>query len=71
MECLVYFTYFSSNIAANEFHEKETRTRDKPESGYLVFCVCLFGLRPVSCVPNVASVSGLSILNYHFGFIEL
>jgi hypothetical protein len=23
---------------------------------------------PVSCIRNVASVPGLSILNYHFGF---
>ena len=31
---------------------------------FLVSCVvfyCLVGLRPVPCVPNVASVSGLSI----------
>jgi len=31
-------------------------------------CVVYF-LRPVSCVPNVASVSGLSILDCSFGFI--
>ena len=28
-------------------------------------CVCIFFcLRPVSCVPNVVSVSGLSVVNY-------
>jgi hypothetical protein len=40
----------------------------------LVFCVllCVFFvyLRSVSCVPNVASVSGLSILDRPFGFLE-
>ena len=38
----------------------------------LVFCVLLFFFchRPVSCVPNVASVSGLSILDCHFGFLK-
>jgi hypothetical protein len=30
-------------------------------------CVCF---RPVSCVPNVASVSGLFILDYPFGFLQ-
>jgi hypothetical protein len=30
---------------------------------------CLVCLRPVSCTPNVASVSGLSILDYSFGFL--
>ena len=38
----------------------------------LVFCVgffCFVCLRPVSCVPNVASVSGLSILDCPFGFL--
>jgi len=41
----------------------------------LVFCVvlcfcALFVLPPVFCVPNVASVSGLSILDYPLGFLE-
>ena len=51
---------------------------------FLVFCVVFFGevrvahllsflccvcLRSVSCVPNVASVSGLSILDCPFGFL--
>ena len=37
---------------------------------FLVFCVfCFVCLRPVSCVPNVASVSGLSILDFPFGFL--
>ena len=44
----------------------------------LVFVLCLVYpmlsmsldcLRPVSCVPNVADVSGLSILYYSFGFL--
>ena len=39
----------------------------------LVFCVVLFRLlvylRPVSFVPNVASFSGLSILDFPFGFL--
>jgi len=30
---------------------------------------CIFCLRPVSCVPNVAHVSGLLILDYRFGFL--
>ena len=37
----------------------------------LVFCVvifCFVCLRPVSCVPNVASLSGLSILDCLIGF---
>ena len=43
---------------------------------FIFFCVvlCLFfcfvRLRPVFCVPNVASVSGLSILDCPFGFLE-
>jgi len=47
---------------------------------FLVFCVVLcfcvlyfvlcFVRRPVYCVPTVASVSGLSILDCHFGFIK-
>ena len=35
-----------------------------------LFCISSFVcLRPVSCVPNVATVSGLSILNCPFGFL--
>ena len=43
--------------------------------GFFVFClflfVCLFFfyLRPVACVPNVASSSGLAILDCLFGFL--
>ena len=33
------------------------------------FLCCAFFLRPVYCVPNVSDVSGLSILNCHFGFL--
>jgi hypothetical protein len=32
--------------------------------------ICFVCLRPVSCVPNVTSVSGLSILDCHFGVRE-
>ena len=35
---------------------------------YVVF-LCFVCRRPVSCVPNVASVSGLSILDCPFGFL--
>ena len=34
----------------------------------LCFCEFFFGLPPVSCVPNVSSVSGLPILDCPFGF---
>ena len=35
---------------------------------YNIYCVfILVYLRLVSCVPNAASFSGLSILDYHFG----
>jgi hypothetical protein len=34
--------------------------------GLFIF-VCL---RTVSCVPNVSSVSGLSIIDYPFGFLK-
>jgi hypothetical protein len=42
---------------------------------FLVFCVvmCVFAyfcLRPLSGVPNVASVSGLSIFDCPFGFLQ-
>ena len=30
---------------------------------------CFVGLRPVSCVLNIANVSGLSIFDYLFGFL--
>ena len=30
---------------------------------------CFVGLHPVSCVPKDASASGLSILDFHFGFL--
>ena len=36
------------------------------------FLFCVFGfvcLRPVSYAPNVASISGLSILDFLFGFL--
>jgi hypothetical protein len=36
------------------------------------FLCCVFNfvcLRPVSCVPNIASFSGLSILDFPFGFL--
>ena len=34
-------------------------------------CSFLWGFfRPVSCLPNVASVSGLSIIDCHFGFLQ-
>jgi hypothetical protein len=36
---------------------------------YLRSVLCFVCLRPVSCVPNVASVSGLSILDFFFGFL--
>ena len=42
---------------------------------FLFFFVCLFVclfffyLRPVACVPNVASSSGLAILDCLFGFL--
>jgi hypothetical protein len=35
---------------------------------YIVF-LCFVSLRPVSCVPSVASVFGLSIRDYSFGFL--
>jgi hypothetical protein len=36
----------------------------------LLCCVfCFVSLLPVSCVPNVASVSGLSILDLPVGFL--
>ena len=41
-------------------------------SVYLHILCCVFRfvcLRPVSCVPNVACFSGLSILDCHFGFL--
>jgi uncharacterized membrane protein len=34
----------------------------------IVYFVCL---RPVSCVPNVSSFSGLSILDYPFSFLKI
>jgi len=34
------------------------------------YLFCFVCLRPVSCVPNVASVSGLSILDCLFGFLQ-
>ena len=40
-------------------------------SAHLIFswcCVCVFVCVPFSCLPNVASVSGLSILDCPFGF---
>ena len=36
---------------------------------YVVVLFCFVCLRPVSCVPNVAKVSGLSILDCPFGFL--
>jgi hypothetical protein len=40
-------------------------------ANYLYFSVFLYFVfrRPVSCIPNVASVSGLSILDCTFGFL--
>jgi hypothetical protein len=41
---------------------------------FLVFCfvfLCFICLRPVSCVTNVDSVSGLFLLDYPFGLISL
>jgi len=37
-------------------------------STYCFVCVCVV-LRPLSCVPNVASFTGLSILDCPFGFL--
>ena len=34
-----------------------------------VVFLCFVYLRSVSCVPNVASFSGLSVLDCHFGFL--
>jgi hypothetical protein len=39
---------------------------------FLVFCVvcmCVVTLRPVSCAPNITSVSGLGIIDFPFGFL--
>ena len=36
----------------------------------VVLCFYVFFLRPVSCVYNVSSVSGLSILDCPFGFFS-
>ena len=38
-------------------------------SQLLIFCVIVFVFHHVFCVPNVASVSGLSILDYLFMFL--
>jgi hypothetical protein len=35
----------------------------------LFVCLFVFCHRPVSCVPNVTSLSGLSILDITFGFL--
>ena len=37
----------------------------------VVLCFCFVCLRPVSCVTNVTGVSGLSILDYPFGFLTI
>ena len=39
---------------------------------YFLCCVvhlCFVWLHPVSCVPNIADVAGLSILDFPFGFL--
>jgi hypothetical protein len=36
---------------------------------YNIVLFCFVGLHPVSCVPKDASASGLSILDFHFGFL--
>ena len=36
---------------------------------FLCYVFCFVCLRPVFCVPNVASVSGLSFLDSCFGFL--
>ena len=36
---------------------------------FSVLCGICFSLRPASCVPNVASFSGLSILDCSFDFL--
>ena len=40
-------------------------------TGFMYCVFCIVYLRPVFCVPNVASVSGLSILDFPFGFNPL
>jgi len=42
---------------------------DVPYSEETMPYFCFVCLRSVSCVPNVASVSGLSILDSPFGFL--
>ena len=37
----------------------------------VLLCVYVFCFRSVSCVPNIVSVSGLSILDCPFGFLNL
>ena len=39
-----------------------------PVFSFLCAVICFVCRRPVSCVPNVASVSGLSIFDCPFGF---
>ena len=36
---------------------------------FLYCVICFACLRPVSCVPNISSFSGLSILDCSFGFL--
>jgi len=40
--------------------------KDEPN---VLCCAFVFYLRPVSCVPNVVSFSGMSILDCPFGFV--
>ena len=37
---------------------------------FLCYVLCFVCLRPVSCLPNVANFSRLSILDYPFGCLE-
>ena len=37
---------------------------------FFIYFFCLTGLRAVSCLSNVSSVSGLSILDCLFGFVQ-
>jgi len=54
---------------APEFIPVVRRVRVAHLFRFLCYDFCVICLRPLSCVPNVACVSRLSILDYPFAFL--
>jgi hypothetical protein len=67
--CVFHFIFFHQIIYHLHLFCGSVRVALRIDFLCCIVLRCLVGLRPVSCVPKDASASGLSILDFYFGFL--